>query len=83
MQGDIFRVPLQGVFGGDIELKRKRGKITPFALVVLPIILLVASLGIGRFPVSLDTVFGILGSHVFPIEPTWAGGGRLRIDKRV
>ena len=54
-------------------ITRKGVKITPFALVVLPVILLVASLVIGRFPVSLDTVFSILGSQVFPIEPTWAG----------
>ncbi|MCL0036154.1 iron ABC transporter permease [Dehalococcoidia bacterium] len=54
-------------------IRKKRVKITSLALLILPIILLAASLGIGRFPVSLDTVFSILGSRVFPIEPTWAG----------
>ncbi|MCL0070712.1 iron ABC transporter permease [Dehalococcoidia bacterium] len=54
-------------------IRKKRVKITSLALLILPIILLAASLGIGRFPVSLDTVFSILGSRVFPIEPTWTG----------
>ena len=54
-------------------IRKKRVKITSLALLILPIILLAASLGLGRFPVSLDTVFSILGSHVFPIEPTWTG----------
>ncbi|MCL0074157.1 iron ABC transporter permease [Dehalococcoidia bacterium] len=56
-----------------VAIQKKTVGITPFVLLILPIILLAASLGIGRFPVSLDTVFSILGSHVFPIEPTWTG----------
>ncbi|MCL0065952.1 iron ABC transporter permease [Dehalococcoidia bacterium] len=56
-----------------VAIQKKTVGITPFVLLILPIVLLAASLGIGRFPVSLDTVFSILGSRVFPIEPTWAG----------
>ena len=51
----------------------KKYRVTSLALLILPIILLAASLSVGRFPVSLDTVFNILASHVFPIEQTWTG----------
>lgn len=51
----------------------KKHRVTSLALLILPIILLAASLSVGRFPVSLDTVFNILASHVFPIEQTWTG----------
>ncbi|MER1990718.1 MAG: iron chelate uptake ABC transporter family permease subunit, partial [Solibacillus isronensis] len=38
---------------------------------VLPLVLAIASLGIGRFEVDFVTVVKILGSHIFPIEETW------------
>lgn len=40
-------------------------------LIVLPFIIFFASLLIGRYPVSLITVFQVLLSKIFPIEPTW------------
>lgn len=41
-------------------------------LVVLPFVILVASLSLGRYPIPPLTVIKILLSHIFPIEPTWA-----------
>lgn len=38
---------------------------------VLPLVLAIASLGIGRFEVDFVTVVKILGSHIFPVEETW------------
>ncbi|MBD8033828.1 MULTISPECIES: FecCD family ABC transporter permease [Solibacillus] len=38
---------------------------------VLPLVIAIASLGIGRFEVDFVTVVKILGSHIFPIEATW------------
>ncbi|MBD8036606.1 iron ABC transporter permease [Solibacillus sp. A46] len=38
---------------------------------VLPLVIAIASLGIGRFEVDFVTVVKILGSHIFPIEQTW------------
>lgn len=38
---------------------------------IIPLFLALASLGIGRFEVEFMTVVKILGSHIFPIEPTW------------
>ncbi|MEK3763460.1 FecCD family ABC transporter permease [Solibacillus sp. FSL K6-4121] len=38
---------------------------------VLPLVIAIASLGIGRFEVDFVTVVKILGSHIFPIEETW------------
>lgn len=38
---------------------------------VVPLVLAIASLGIGRFEVEFMTVVKILASHVFPIEQTW------------
>lgn len=38
---------------------------------VLPLVIAVASLGVGRFEVDFVTVVKILGSHIFPIEETW------------
>lgn len=38
---------------------------------VLPLVIAVASLGIGRFDVDFVTVVKILVSHIFPIEETW------------
>ncbi|MEK4131295.1 iron ABC transporter permease [Solibacillus sp. FSL W8-0474] len=37
----------------------------------LPLVIAIASLGIGRFEVDFVTVVKILGSHIFPIEETW------------
>ena len=37
----------------------------------VPLILAIASLGIGRFEVDFNTVIKILASNVFPIEQTW------------
>lgn len=37
----------------------------------LPLIIAIATLGMGRFEVDFTTVLKILGSHVFPIEETW------------
>ncbi|WP_339213980.1 iron ABC transporter permease [Solibacillus sp. FSL W8-0372] len=38
---------------------------------VLPLVIAIASLGIGRFEVDFVTVVKILGSHIFLIEQTW------------
>lgn len=38
---------------------------------VLPLVIAIASLGIGRFEVDFVTVVKILGSHIFPIDETW------------
>ena len=38
---------------------------------ILPLVIAIASLGIGRFEVDFLTVVKILGSHIFPIEETW------------
>lgn len=38
---------------------------------VLPLVIAIASLGVGRFEVDFMTVVKILGSHIFPIEETW------------
>lgn len=38
---------------------------------LLPIVIALSSLGIGRFEVDVVTVMQILFSHVFPIEQTW------------
>lgn len=38
---------------------------------IVPLVLALASLGIGRFEVEFMTVVKILASHVFPIEQTW------------
>lgn len=37
----------------------------------VPLLIAVASLGMGRFEVDFATVVKILASHVFPIEETW------------
>lgn len=38
---------------------------------LVPLVLAVISLGIGRFEVDFTTVVKILASHIFPIEETW------------
>lgn len=38
---------------------------------VVPLLIAIATLGVGRFEVDFVTVMKILGSHVFPIEQTW------------
>lgn len=43
-----------------------------FGIIILPLIIAIASLGIGRFEVDFVTVVKILASHLFPIDPTWS-----------
>lgn len=38
---------------------------------LIPLVLAITSLGIGRFEVDFVTVVKILASHIFPIEETW------------
>jgi iron complex transport system permease protein len=47
--------------------------IVPIALVALPILLFFVSLSMGRYQVSLVTVYNILLSHILAIESTWTG----------
>lgn len=48
-------------------------KVMPAILVVLPIIVFLISVCLGRYVVSPGTGLSILISRVFPIEPSWTG----------
>lgn len=52
-------------------VEKKRVEITSLVLVALPIMAFLISLSLGRYPISPGTVFKILGSHIFPLDPTW------------
>lgn len=43
-----------------------------FFLTVLTFVVVVGSFLIGRYPLSLKEIFGILTSKLFPVEPFWA-----------
>lgn len=49
----------------------RKVRIAPIALVVLPIIVFLISICLGRYAISPGTGFSILISRILPIEPTW------------
>jgi iron complex transport system permease protein len=54
-------------------VEKTRVKTALFVLVILPIMIFVISMCLGRYPISPGTMFRILGSRIFPIEQTWTG----------
>ncbi|MEA1961467.1 MAG: iron ABC transporter permease [Bacillota bacterium] len=50
----------------------KGGKLTTIILVLLPIMVFLISLCLGRYVVSPGTTLNILASHIFPIDQTWS-----------
>ena len=48
-----------------------QSKLIKFALLLLPLILGLASIGVGRYEVDFIVQVKILLSQIFPIEQTW------------
>jgi len=55
-----------------IAVKKKKKYLVPVLLLLLPFVIFTVSLSIGRFPVSLHTIFSILSSKVFVVEQLWS-----------
>lgn len=53
------------------ERKKRRSRLVIFCLGVLLLATITLSFGIGRYPVSMKEIGGIVLSKVFPIEPFW------------
>ena len=64
------------IYGEGIPDREKRlmsGKAAIATLAALLIVCVLASFLLGRYPVPLRELFGILGSRVFPVEKFWTG----------
>jgi iron complex transport system permease protein len=56
-----------------VLLREKPISITPLTLILLPVLILIISIYLGRYAISPVTGFNILISRILPIEPTWTG----------
>ncbi len=50
---------------------KKHYKLTILVMAILLVILIIGSVALGRFPISIKELFGILGSKIFHIQPFW------------
>jgi iron complex transport system permease protein len=56
-----------------VLLREKPISIKPLTLILLPVLILIISIYLGRYAISPVTGFNILISRILPIEPTWTG----------